>query len=100
MTSCPKCGELTKISQPAEPDVGIMGDMFECKEHGEFYINGNNKPEFVDELAEVPGKQSKLYSTEEVLLILKNVGIDTSCGACAETAFTGSTGHVHTCGDV
>ena len=31
------------------------------------------------------------------LAVLKNVGIDTECGACMEVAFTGRTTHAHEC---
>jgi len=35
---------------------------------------------------------------DDVLTILKNVGVDTECGSCMEKAMTGSeTGHKHTC---
>lgn len=32
-----------------------------------------------------------------MLQALRNVGIDTACGACMCQAFTGSNSHVHTC---
>jgi hypothetical protein len=38
------------------------------------------------------------FSTDDVLVILRNVGVDTSCGACMCQAFTGSNGYEHTCG--
>jgi hypothetical protein len=38
-----------------------------------------------------------MYSTEEVLQILRNVGVDTWCGACCEVAFTGATLADHVC---
>lgn len=40
----------------------------------------------------------KTFSHEEVLQILRNVGVDTECGACMCQAFTGSNGYAHTCG--
>ena len=33
---CPKCDRPAALLQPAEPDVGIMSDLFACKEHGGF----------------------------------------------------------------
>jgi hypothetical protein len=40
----------------------------------------------------------KVWSDEEVCQILRNVGVDTECGACMCQAFTGSNGYEHTCG--
>lgn len=37
------------------------------------------------------------FSLEEVIKILTNLGVDTSCGACMEVAFTGVTTNSHTC---
>lgn len=37
------------------------------------------------------------YTQEDALQILKNVGIDTTCGACMEIAFTGVTTAAHEC---
>lgn len=37
------------------------------------------------------------YTIEQVVQILTNSGIDTTCGACMEVAFTGTTTNVHTC---
>jgi hypothetical protein len=34
---------------------------------------------------------------EEVTALLKNVGVDTECGACLEVAFTGGNSVAHTC---
>jgi hypothetical protein len=42
--------------------------------------------------------QKMLYALDEVLMILKNMGVDTECGACMCQAFTGSNGYAHTCG--
>jgi hypothetical protein len=36
------------------------------------------------------------FSIEEVLLMLRNMKIDTECGACVETAFCGGTSLWHT----
>ncbi len=38
------------------------------------------------------------FTLEEVILILKNMGLDDSCPACMETAFCGSTSAMHECG--
>jgi hypothetical protein len=43
---CPKCGERSQVSQPAEPDVGIFGDLYECHEHGEWYLDDNDQAVF------------------------------------------------------
>ncbi|HYX21481.1 MAG TPA: hypothetical protein VFA98_11610 [Thermoanaerobaculia bacterium] len=40
----------------------------------------------------------KAFDHEEVLQILRNVGVDTECGACMCQAFTGSNGYPHACG--
>lgn len=40
----------------------------------------------------------KAWSEEDVLQILRNVGVDVECGACMCQAFTGSNGYEHTCG--
>lgn len=40
------------------------------------------------------------FSLDEVLQILKNAGVDVTCGACAEVAFTGATLATHTCSAV
>ena len=37
----------------------------------------------------------KQYSVEDVMQIMRNLGIDPRCGACAEIAFCGSTSAVH-----
>jgi hypothetical protein len=37
------------------------------------------------------------YSTEDVLHVLHNSGVDTDCGACMEVAFTGVTTNQHIC---
>lgn len=45
---------------------------------------------------------SEYYSSSvefAVLQILKNAGVDVTCGACAEVAFTGATFGTHTCLD-
>jgi len=39
----------------------------------------------------------KNFTDEEVVQILKNVGVDVDCGACMEVAFTGTTTNTHTC---
>ncbi len=38
-----------------------------------------------------------MFTTEEVLVILDNVGIDTTCGECMSIAFTGTSSAAHTC---
>jgi hypothetical protein len=38
------------------------------------------------------------FTLDEMLQALRNVGVDVKCGACIERAFTGATGHTHSCG--
>lgn len=38
------------------------------------------------------------FTLGEVILALKNSGINTECGACMEVAFTGSSPNEHSCG--
>lgn len=46
---CPMCDRDTDITQPAEPDVGIMTDLFGCADCNiEFYIDENDKKCVVD----------------------------------------------------
>lgn len=42
-------------------------------------------------------RTEQIYRLSDVLLILRNAGIDTECGACAEVAFTGLTQAAHSC---
>jgi hypothetical protein len=42
-------------------------------------------------------KAALTFSLDEVLQILKNAGVDVTCGACMEVAFTGTTFSTHTC---
>jgi hypothetical protein len=35
----------------------------------------------------------------DIIRILTNLGIDTTCGACMEVGFTGTTTNLHTCDD-
>mgnify|MGYP001596743500 CR=1 FL=1 len=42
-------------------------------------------------------KDQTTFTLDEVLQVLENVGVDVSCGACAECAFTGSSFSSHTC---
>ena len=42
-------------------------------------------------------KFAKQFTAEDVLAMFQNLGHDTSCDACMEAAFTGSTNHAHTC---
>jgi len=40
---------------------------------------------------------NQTFTLEQVIRILQNSGIDTTCPACADTAFTGSTTSSHSC---
>lgn len=45
---CPKCDKPATLLQPAEPDVGIMGDLFACEEHGGFCFGADGIVEWVE----------------------------------------------------
>jgi hypothetical protein len=45
---CPKCDRPATLLQPAEPDVGIFGDLFACEEHGGFCFDAGGKVEWVE----------------------------------------------------
>jgi hypothetical protein len=38
-----------------------------------------------------------LFTLEDVLVIMKNCGLDTKCGACMAVAFVGSSFSEHVC---
>ena len=54
------------------------------------------KPE---ELAPAPTYDFGPAQVDVATLALRNMGHDTTCGACMEVAFTGATGHLHTCAE-
>jgi hypothetical protein len=41
--------------------------------------------------------ESPSFSMEEVLVVLRNVGVDVECGACVEVAMTGASMGTHAC---
>lgn len=57
---------------------------------GNFHIHAQTAVVWMADFAK------NLFTTEQVLAVLRNVGIDTECGACCEIAFTGVTTAEHT----
>ena len=62
-----------------------------------FVIAECNRPLAMESQIDQFLKAALTFSLDEVLQILKNAGVDVTCGACMELAFTGTTLAAHTC---
>ncbi len=70
--TCSRCGKHAVLSVPAEPDVGLFGDLWGCPTDGEFYLDGegwSTRQVFLDDSAPthaVPVEVADVDGEEEV----------------------------------